>query len=128
MRDVVVALPPNVGLQELANNLSTSPCEVIGPSEGRLAVRLDDEVVQFVLDQSLSEHYEDDEELALLASLGHDPSFFLVNFKSTRFLGYVLAYTVDRSDAVVDNDFGVVETGCNFVRRFRENPDWDWVP
>lgn len=127
MRDIVVALPSDMGLPELSQALAASPFEVIGPSEGRLSVRLNSEVVQFVHDQSLSLHYEEPEELALLATLGKEPNLFLVNFKSTVSLGQVLAYTVDRPDALVDNDFGDIEFGSDFVQRFRERPDWDWI-
>lgn len=127
MRDVVVALPSGVGLSELADSLAVSPFKVVGPSEGRLSVQLNGEAVEFLHDQSLSEHYEEPAELALLAKLGHEPNLFLVNFKSTTALGKVLAYTVDRPDALVDNDFGDIEIGSDFVRRFRERADWDWV-
>lgn len=127
MRDVVVVLPKGVGLSELVQALATSPFELVGPSEERLSVRLNDEVVQFVHDQSLSVHYEEPEELALLAKLGNEPNMFLVNFKSTASLGKVLAYTVDRPDALVDNDFGGIEPGAAFVQHFRERPDWDWI-
>lgn len=128
MRDVVVILPRSFGLRELAQTLATSPFEVVGPSEGRIAVKLNDEVVQFVYDQTLLEHYEESEELSLIASLGNEPNLFLVNFKSTLSLGQVLACTVDRPDALVDNDFGRIEPGSDFVRHFRERPDWDWIP
>ena len=127
MRDVVVALPDGIGLAELAQALASSPFEVVGPSEERLSVRLNGEVVQFVHDQSLSAHYEEPEELALLATLGHEPNLFLVNFKSTTSLGKFLAYTVDRPDALVDKDFGDIEPGFDFVQRFREKADWDWI-
>lgn len=80
-----------------------------------------------MLDASLSEHYEEPEERARVSSLGRDPNFFLVNFKSTKFLGQVLAHVVDRSDALVDNDFGTIESGREFVQRFRERSDWDWI-
>lgn len=127
MRDVIVALPNGVGLPELATSLAASPFEVVGPSEERLSIRLDGETVEFSHDQSLHEHYEEPEELALLAKLGHEPNLFLVNFKSTAALGKVLAYTVDRPDALVDNDFGDIECGTEFVQRFRERADWDWL-
>lgn len=127
MRDVVVALPKGTGLPELNQALAASPFEVVGLSEGRLSVLLNGEVVQFVQDQSLSEHYGEPEEQALLATLGNEPNLFLVNFKSTTSLGQVLAYTVDRPDALVDNDFGDIESGSDFVQRFREKPDWDWI-
>ena len=123
MRDVVVALPRDVGLQELAQSLADSPFEVIGPSDGRLAVQSDGDFVQFLHDQSLSEHYEDSRELDLLAKLGSAPNLFLVNFKSARLLGRVFAYTVDRSGALVDNDFGEIEVGSEFVKKFRNDPD-----
>jgi hypothetical protein len=127
MRDVVVALPDGVGLRELAETLAQSPFEVIGPSEGRLSIGQGGEFVEFVHEQSLSGHYEDPEELALLARLGNEPNWFLVSFKSTALLGKVLACTVNRSDALVDNDFGDIEPGNAFVQRFREQPDWDWI-
>lgn len=127
MRDVVIALPNRIGLPELAQALAVSPFEVVGPLEGRLSVRVNDEVVEFLQDQSLSEHYEEPEEIDILARLGSEPQLFLVSFKKTAALGQVLAYTVDRSDALVDNDFGEIESGADFVRRFREKPDWDWV-
>jgi hypothetical protein len=127
MRDVIVVLPNRVDLLELARNLARSPFDVVGPSEGRLSVRLDGEAVEFSHKQSLAEHYEEPEELALLAKLGHEPNLFLVNFKSTTALGKVLAYTVDRPDALVDNDFGDIESGSDFVQRFRKRADWDWV-
>ena len=127
MRDVVVALPRSLGLPDLAQALAASPFEVVGPSEDRLSVLLNGEVVQFVHDQSLSEHYETPEEQALLNTLGDEPNLFLVSFKNTTSLGQVLAYTVNRPDALVDNDFGYIESGFNFVQRFRERPDWDWI-
>ena len=127
MRDVVVALPRDVGLHELAKSLADSPFEVIGPSDGRLVVQSDGDFVQFLHDQSLSEYYEDPRELCLLATLGSAPNLFLVSFKSARLLGQVFAYAVDRSDALVDNDFGEIEAGSEFVNKFRNNPDWDWI-
>ncbi|RRH79949.1 hypothetical protein EH244_31250 [Variovorax beijingensis] len=76
MRDIVVAMPSHTGLSDLAKAFEESPFEVIGPSEGRLVIRLDDEVVQFLHDQSLFEHYEEPNELTLLNSLGSHPNFF----------------------------------------------------
>ena len=127
MRDVVVALPSSVGLKELAEVLADSPFEVVGQPDEHLAVRLDDEVVQFALNNSLSEHYEEPEELAWLAAAGREPNFFLVTFKSTKALARVLEWTVNRPDACVDNDFGIIESGRDFVQRFKEAPNWDWV-
>ena len=127
MRDVVVALPKGVGLPELAKSLAASPYDVVAPAEGRLSVRVDGESVEFSHDQSLSKHYDEPGELAHLARLGREPNLFLVNFKSTAALGKVLAYTVDRPDALVDNDFGDIECGADFVQRFRRRADWDWI-
>ena len=111
----------------MAEALSDSPFEVVGQPDEHLAVRVDDEVVQFAINNSLSEHYEEGEELARLAAAGHEPNFFLVTFKSTKALAQVLEWTVNRPDSFVDNDFGIIESGREFVQRFREAPDWDWV-
>lgn len=127
MRDVVIVLPKSIGLPELNQALADSPFEVFGTSEGRLSVLLNGEVVQFLQDQSLSEYYEGPEEKALLATVGSEPNLFLVSFKKTISLGQVLAYAVDRPDALVDNDFGDIESGPNFVQHFREDPGWDWI-
>jgi hypothetical protein len=126
MRDIVVALSNTVDLNQLARTLIASSFQVIGPLEDSLDVRLDGDTVQFVHDQSLLQQYEP-EERTLLAPLGKDPNLFLVSFKNTASLGKVLAYIVDRPDAIVDNDFGVIESGADFVKRFRDVPAWDWI-
>ncbi|WKB56039.1 hypothetical protein [Eleftheria terrae] len=127
MRDVVVILSSENSLHNIERWLHKSKFEIIGPAEGRLIVSWQGQEVQFHQNQALSNHYDEPEELSLLASVGLTQNFFLANFKEVKFLSEVLAFVVNQQNSLIDNDFDRIESGPEFLRRFEENPDWDWL-
>jgi hypothetical protein len=121
MRDAIVIAPSGIGLEDIAATLPDARFASEGNEEPRLLVG----GVEIRRDQSLAEHYEN-EEGERIRSVGDDPQFFLVNFKNITDIRDVIS-SISTNSVVIDNDFGLIEPISSFVKRWQQNPEWDWI-
>jgi hypothetical protein len=129
MRDIVLIAPAEYGLNTIKSKLPEGCSSVINEEEGRLVVKINnsENVVEFARDDSVSEYYDEPEEINALAAVGASPRFFLVHFKDIEQLKLVLLAVANRPDVIIDNDFGLIELGDKFAERCKASPGWDWV-
>jgi hypothetical protein len=129
MRDIILIAPNDFGLGKIRDLLPLGVDAFIDNEEGRLSVAAvsPDGSLEFVHDDSLSEHYLDSDEARSLDCVGPSPKFYLVHFRSIGQLKRILTSVANRPDVVIDNDFAVMEPGNVFVERWSSSPDWDWV-
>lgn len=66
------------------------------------------------------------EHLARIMSIIPAPIFYSVDFSDIVFCRRVLAAIANDANLLVDNDHGVLQSGQEFVRVLRSQPDWDW--
>lgn len=50
----------------------------------------------------------------------------LVDYSDVQFVKAVLEKIADDPELIVDNDFGTVLSGSEFVARSKADPDWNW--
>lgn len=55
-----------------------------------------------------------------------DKIYILYSYINLDLVKQVLVVIADNSEFIVDNDFGVILTGNQFVARIKEEPNWDW--
>jgi hypothetical protein len=129
MRDIVFISSAGYGLREIRDALPEGITSIFDEENDRLVVRIgrSENVVEFVRDDSVGEYYDEPQEIAALAYVGAAPQFFVVHFKEIEQLKLVLFAVADRRDVVIDNDFGIVESGDKFVLRCKDSPNWDWA-
>ena len=49
-----------------------------------------------------------------------------IDYSDVELAKALLQQIADDSDLIVDNDFGTILTGSDFVARCKTDPDWDW--
>ena len=127
MRDIILVVPSSYSLEALQQSLPMSVKSVLNEEERRLSVFADDgDVVEFVRDDSLGQYYEP-EELEILSAAGRDRQYYVVHFKDIESLKPILASVANRQDFVIDNDFGLIARGNDFVALCKSRPGWDWA-
>lgn len=53
--------------------------------------------------------------------------FYYVSFKDINHVKLVLKFIADRDDIFIDNDFGLILSGKDFIKMCEKNPNWDWA-
>lgn len=129
MRDIVLITPQSYNIESIRNALPQKMHVCVDNSEERLVVRLGefDSFVEFKVDNSISIHYDEPEDVEIISSVGEAPRFFVVHFKNIEDLKFVIKTVANRLDVLIDNDFGLIEAGSDFVKRCEKFPGWDWV-
>ena len=128
MRDIILVVPKSISLDAIEASLPPGVQSIISEADGRLVVlSKDDEAVEFVRDNSLEQYYELGE-LEAIAAIGHDLQYYMVHFKDIELLKSVLGSVANRADFIIDNDFGLIIRGDEFVARCNSHPGWDWIP
>jgi len=129
MRDIVLIAPQSYNFESIQKALPKQVQVIFDNSGNRLVVKWDERkaFVEFELDNTVSDYYDEPEDVDRISHLGECPRFFLVHFKDIEDLKFVIKSVANRSDVLIDNDFGLIEAGNEFVRRCEESPGWDWV-
>jgi hypothetical protein len=129
MRDIILIAPKSYGFNSIIEALPKQLHVIFDEAEGRLSVRRNESghFVEFNIDNSVSEYYDSPDEMEKVASIEGGAQFFLVHFKDVDDLKFVIKAVANRSDVLIDNDFGLIESGRDFVRRCEKSPDWDWL-
>jgi hypothetical protein len=55
-----------------------------------------------------------------------DANFFLLEYSDLEFAKKVLLAIADDEQIVIDNDFGTVMRGNEFIQKLKDESDWDW--
>lgn len=121
MRDAIIIAPSGIDLEGIAASILEAQSISGGGEETRL--RLGN--AEMRQDQSLAQHYED-EDGEKISSVGENPQFFLINFKDIADLKKIIL-SISMSNLLIDNDFGLIEPVSSFASRWQQNPEWDWV-
>jgi hypothetical protein len=66
------------------------------------------------------------EQLAAVVSRIPEPVFYAVDFSDLFLCKQVLELIADDPSLIVDNDYGVILPGPEFVDRLRRDETWDW--
>jgi hypothetical protein len=129
MRDIIIISPHEYGIEKIKYNLPSGVSSVFSGEEERLTVNFknSENQIEFKLDNSLRIHYEEPEEIEVLANLGSSLNFIIVHFKDISQLKTLLTALSDLDSVLIDNDFDALETGVDFVAHWRDDPSWDWV-
>lgn len=99
--------------------------DVSSDAEGVIAVESGGSRLFFCRNDSVWGELED-ERIAQFRRLLTDPVIFTIDYHDIKFCKKFLALVANRSDVVVDNDFGTVLPGSSFVELLASRPEWDW--
>jgi len=53
--------------------------------------------------------------------------FYYIHFKDINHVKLVLKFIANKDNVFIDNDFGLVLPGKEFIKMCEEKPDWDWA-
>ncbi|WP_333906454.1 hypothetical protein [Delftia acidovorans] len=128
MRDVILITPQAYGIEAIVKSLPENTSYLVNSEEQRVTVYLlgTELSVEFIIDESMINYYEN-KEIDLIKKIIKDPKFIIVHFKKIEALSYLLNFVANSKDILIDNDFGIIESGLDFLQRFKENSDWDWI-
>ncbi len=129
MRDAILIVPKWFGINNIKEVLPKELVSIVNEEDNSLTVMLkvSTETIEFVLDDSVFQYYDEPVELEVLTLVGEAPKFFLIHFKDIEDMKRLLAFVANRYDVLIDNDHGIIEDGISFVRRCNESPGWDWA-
>lgn len=129
MQNIIFITTKKYDLPSIQKSLSGSFSSFLYEEMGRrLFVEFEGgDSIQFVQDDSVGECFDDPEEIKALSLLKMEPLFFSVIFRDIEKLKLVLFSVADRSDVLIDNDFGLIEQGNKFIERCKKFPGWDWT-
>ncbi len=127
MRDIVLITNRNFSLDEIKDRVSSGAFEVT-MAKDRISIQdiSTRNFVQIERDDSIALYYEDEEGDVFKSSMP-DPVFYVVSFHEIDLLKRIVRLALDRPDVFLDNDFGLIQTGQQFVMTLNRRPEWDWA-
>ncbi len=128
MRDIILIAPKDFSLSELASAFEGDPAFRVVTNGNRLSIEelQGREFVEFEKADDVTAYY-DDEEGDVFKNDILEPEFYLIRFKDIEFLKFALSQSLDRSDIYLDNDFGLILPGAQFLAMIKQRPGWDWA-
>lgn len=128
MRDIILIAPKNFNLSELASPFEGDAAFRIVTDRNRLSIEKlqEKEFVEFEKADDVSAYYDDEEGEAFKNDI-LEPEFYIIRFKDIEFLKFTLSQSLDRSDIYLDNDFGLILPGAQFLAMIKQRPGWDWA-
>ena len=93
--------------------------------EEEISIENEGEFLEIRRADEIGEFYDDDEKSII--NYFNERKFYIVGFRSIEFLKRILIAIVDRADIYVDNDFGLMLPGNEFVMLLKSRPGWDWL-
>ncbi|MBF0100185.1 MAG: hypothetical protein HQK77_04675 [Desulfobacterales bacterium] len=72
------------------------------------------------------ESYYDEDEMLIVKKHIPKPKFFTCEFTEIEFGKKILSHLISDNQFVIDNDHGELLTGEEFIKRLKDDPDWDW--
>ena len=129
MRDMVLIADRKFNLSEIKDRINPGDFEITTAGD-RISIQdvSTRNFVQIERDDNIALYYEDeDEEGDVFKSSISDPAYYIVNFQDIDLLRRILKMALDRPDLFLDNDFGLIQTGQQFVLTLDRQPKWDWA-
>jgi hypothetical protein len=127
MRDMVLIADRKFNLSEIKDRINPGDFEITTAGDG---ISIQDvstrNFVQIERDDNIALYYEDEEGDVFKSSIS-DPAYYIVNFQDIDLLKRILKMALDRPDVFLDNDFGLIQTGQQFVLTLDRQPKWDWA-
>lgn len=128
VRDIFLIAPKNFFVNELAAPFAGDANFSVVSDQNRIFIKelQQSEFVSAEKSEEISAYY-DDEEGNIFRDQIPDPDFYIIEFKSIEFLKQVLRQSMNRSDVFLDNDFGLILSGTQFLSVIEQRPSWDWA-
>ncbi|MCI5136078.1 MAG: hypothetical protein D3920_13640 [Candidatus Electrothrix sp. AW2] len=124
METVIIAAPSGVNVEDLIEKIPKKFL-IQKQTDYRYLISYKSDHCWIEHDDSLKFDYED-EELAIVTKNIHSPIFFCCEFSEMNFGKEVLSCIADNEKYLIDNDHNHIELGNRFVKRIKEEPNWDW--
>lgn len=127
MRDMVLIADKSFNLKEIKDRINVDDFEITLTGD-RISIKdvSSGNFVQFERDDSIGSYYDDEEGDIFKSSIA-DPAYYIVNFHDIDLLKRILKTALDRQDVFLDNDFGLIQTGQQFMLTLDRHPKWDWA-
>ena len=127
MRDMVLIADRKFNLSEIKDRINPDDFEITATGD-RISIQdvSTRNFVQIERDDNIALYYEDEEGDVFKSSIS-DPAYYIVNFQDISLLKRILKMALDRPDVFLDNDFGLIQTGQQFVLTLDRQPKWDWA-
>lgn len=127
MRDVILIANKDFSLNEIKDRVNSEAFEVT-LADDRMAIQelSTGNFVQIERDDGVALYYEDEEGDVFKSSIS-SPVFYVISFHDIDLLKRILKTALNRPDVFLDNDFGLIQTGQQFVRTLGRHPEWDWA-
>ena len=127
MRDMVLIADRKFNLSEIKDRINPDDFEITTAGD-RISIQdvATRNFVQIERDDKIALYYEDEEGDVFKSSIS-DPAYYIVNFQDISLLKRILKMALDRPDVFLDNDFGLIQTGQQFVLTLDRQPKWDWA-
>lgn len=128
VRDMILIAPKSFKLSELTASFEGDANFRIVSEPNRIFIEKlkDREFIEFAKAEDVSSYY-DDEEGEVFKNDIPEPDFYLIRFKSLEFLKFALLQSLNRLDIYLDNDFGLILPGAQFLAMIKQRPGWDWA-
>lgn len=127
MRDMILIANRNFNLSEIRDQIKSDDFKVTFAGD-RISIQdiSSKNFVQIERDDDIALYYEDEEGDVFKSNIA-DPVYYIVNFQDINLLKRILKMTLDRPDVFLDNDFGLIQTGRQFLVTLDRRPKWDWA-
>ncbi|GAA5013161.1 hypothetical protein GCM10025794_01450 [Massilia kyonggiensis] len=127
MRDMVLIADRKFNLSEIKDRINPGDFEITTAGD-RISIQdvSTRNFVQIERDDNIALYYDDEEDDVFKSSIS-DPAYYIVNFQDIDLLKRILEMALDRPDVFLDNDFGLIQTGQQFVLTLDRQPKWDWA-
>ena len=130
MREIFVITNNNYKLEDfikvLTDNLSEIDIKYFNDCVEIYSKENNTERVQIEIDNQILQYYEE-QEIKIINEKFTNPKVFCFYFKDIRFIKKIILNFDIMCDFLIDNDNGLITNYTNFVKKVKENPDWDWA-
>ena len=124
METVVIITDRSISLECLLIRIPRS-LQTEKLSDGRILVSSKMGHCWLAHDDSMAEHYDESEKVAILKRIPY-ASYFTCEFSDAPFGRMVLSHILIENEFLIDFDRGRLITGNEFKMRLASNSDWDW--
>ena len=124
METIFIATTADVTIEQLINMIPESFKKEKQP-DGRFFISSDTHHCWIEHDEEIESDYDEDEMFFVRKHIPK-PIFFTCEFTEIDFGKEILSYIIFDERFVIDNDYGELLTGGEFLNKLRDEPDWDW--
>ncbi len=129
MDTITIMTPPSYSLSDFQCHLSKY-WQVESAYGDRIFIQEDDSRLYLYEDKNfknlIKQEWACSQELRSFFDEAGDANFFLLDYSDLGFVKKVLPVIADNHRIVIDNEFGTVMRGNDFVEKLRTNSNWNW--